>query len=98
MFLKRAMSLLKIDGMRTPFLGELPVCPKAARPKQATLITNLEPVGSAPVAPFMGSHRIFGRAFIWPPVKSVIIVQTVAEVWKVPVGQVCPELIAAVPL
>src|SRR6185295_19350377 len=87
MFLKIARSLLNIEGMRTPFLGLLPIWPSAVGlAKQLVLTTNERPVGSAPVMPFIGSQRMFGRALIWPPVKSVIIVHTVAEVWNVPGG------------
>src|SRR6266496_4793236 len=99
MFLKNARSLLKIDGIRTLFLGILPMTPSAVGgAKQLVLITYFRPVGSAPVAPFIGSQVMLGRALTWPPVKSVIIVQTVAEVWNVPGGQTWPAVIVAVPL
>ena len=65
--------------------------------KQSRLITYAVPVVSDPVAPTFGSHVTTGRAFTVPPVKSVIIVQTVAVVWLVPGGQVCPAVIVAVP-
>src|SRR5882724_10385082 len=97
-FLKKAKSLLKVAGILTEFLGELPICPRAVGgAKHPTLITYLVPVESAPLVPFVGSQIMFGRALTVPPVKSVIIVQRVAEVWIDPGGQVCPELIAAVP-
>src|SRR6185436_13018565 len=54
-------------------------------------------VRSLPLAPLLGSHVIRGLAFTVPPVKSVIMVQTVADVWNVPAGHVCPAVIVAVP-
>ena len=48
--------------------------------KQLRLTTYSRPVASAPLVPFVGSQTITARAFTCPPVKSVIIVQTVAEV------------------
>ena len=53
-------------------------------------------IGSAGALGRIASHDS-ARAFTWPPVKSVIIVQTVAEVWNDPGGQVCPAVIVAVP-
>src|SRR4051812_23500601 len=98
MFLKIATSLLKIAGMRTGFRGMLPIWPKpVALVKQLRLITYASPVLSAPVAPFVGSQVITARALPGPPVKSVIIVHTVAEVWIDPAGKVCPAVIVAVP-
>src|SRR5258706_15851879 len=98
MFLKNARSLLKVDGIRTEFLGKFPICPRAVgKVKQPTLITYFEPVLSTPVAPFVGSHVKNALALTVPPVKSVIIVHTVADVWNVPKGQVCPDVIVAVP-
>ena len=80
-FLKSATSLFRIEGMRTEFRGMFPICPNAVGlVKQAVLITKAEPVRSAPLAPLTGSQMIFGRAFTVAPVKSVIIVQTVADV------------------
>src|ERR1044071_795945 len=98
MFLKKAKSVLKIEGIRTALRGRFPICPSAVgAAKHAVLMTKGVPVGSAPPPPFIGSRRTVGRAWTAPPVKSVIIVQTVAEVWNVPGGQVCPELTVAVP-
>src|SRR5258705_12976915 len=98
MFLKNARSLLKVEGMRTEFRGELPICPSAVGfVRQPVLITNAEPVESDPLVPFDGSQITLGRALTCPPVKSVIIVQTVADVWKVPGGHCCPAVIVAVP-
>src|SRR5882724_2407528 len=98
MFLKNARSLLKIEGKRRLFLGVLPICPKVVgKVKQAVLIRYGDPLLSDPLAPFIGSQVMMGRAFTWPPVKSVIIVQTVADVWREPGGQVCPAVIVTVP-
>src|SRR3982750_3728629 len=88
-FLKNAMSLLKSDGIRTELRGIFPICPNpVALVKQAVLITNAEPVTSAPLASFTGSQIVFERALPVPPVKSVIMVHTVAEVWIEPGGHV----------
>src|SRR5258705_3991000 len=79
-FLKNAKSLLKIAGIRTEFLGEFPTSPRPlGAAKHPTLITYLVPVESSPLPPFVGSHIIFGRPLTLPPVKSVIIVQSVAD-------------------
>jgi hypothetical protein len=97
-FLKSARSLLKIDGNRRLFLGVFPISPKAVgKLKHAVLIKYGDPELSVPLAPFIGSQVMIGRAFTWPPVKSVIIVQIVADVWIEPGGQVCPAVIATVP-
>lgn len=98
-FLKNARSLLKIEGNRILFLGTLPICPSAVGgAKQLTLIIYGVPVESAPLTPSEGSQVSNARAFICPPVKSVIIVQTVGEVCVDPAGQVCPAVMVAVPL
>ena len=98
MFLKNARSLLKTDGIRTEFLGKFPICPKAVgKVKQPTLITYFDPVLSTPLAPFIGSQVRNALALTVPPVKSVIMVHCVTDVWKVPSGQVCPVIIGAVP-
>ena len=85
--------------MRTAFRGILPMSPKrVGLVKQPTLITYFIPAESFPLTPFIGSQVTFGIALTEPPVKSVIIVQTVADVWREPGGQICPAVIVTVPL
>lgn len=80
----------------------LPMVPTAGLEKQFGLNARRVPVGSVPVTFSFGSHRTLGRAFIEPPVKSVIGVQATVSApvaaFKVlapavvPSGQVCPKL------
>ena len=89
-------------GMRTAFLGMLPIWPVAkGLAKQPTLNDRGVPVGSLPKSPCIGSQTTNGRALIPPPVKSVIGVHTcvvaVDEEILEPTGQGCPsEIVAAV--
>src|SRR5215212_6411919 len=72
MFLKNAMSLLKIDGMRNEFRGVLPISPsRVGLAKQLTFTTYGVPVGSEPLMFRIGSQIVFGRALSCPPVISV---------------------------
>src|SRR4029078_1715076 len=98
-FLNMAMSLLKMEGILTLFRGMVPIWPRpVGLVKHPTLITYADPVESKPDAPLAGSQVVFGRAFTVPPVKSVSIVQTVADVRTDPAGQDWPAVIVAVPL
>src|SRR5688572_18761542 len=105
MFLKKARSLLKMEGMRIGLRGMLPICPVAnGFAKQSTLNARGVPVESTPKLPAIGSQTMNGRALIPPPVKSVMGVQTCVPfaafvvVTEEPTGQGWPsETVAAVP-
>src|SRR2546430_16715083 len=85
--------------MRTAFRGILPMSPKrVGLVKQPTLITYFIPAESFPLTPFIGSQSIFGIALPEPPVNSVIIVQTLVDVWSELCGLICPAVIVTVPL
>src|SRR2546430_6659432 len=76
MFLKSAMSLLKDEGLRTKFLVRSPMSPALfGRPKQAGLSAYANPVASLVPTFLFGSQSRTARAFISPPVKSVMPVQ-----------------------
>src|SRR5215207_724553 len=105
MFLKKARSLLKMDGMRIGLRGMLPIWPVAKGfAKHATLKARGVPVESLPKSPFIGSQTINGRALMPPPVKSVIGVQTCVplpafvEDTEEPTGHGCPSEMVAVVL
>jgi hypothetical protein len=70
--------------------------------KHEVLITYGDPVGSTPLAPFIGSQITFGRALISPPVKLVMAVHRIFVLPAIaegsdPGGHVCPALMSAVP-
>src|SRR2546426_9871523 len=95
MFLKSAMSLLTIEGLRTKFLVKLPMSPALfGLPKQAGLSAYANPVASLAPTFLFGSQSRTVRAFMSPPVKSVMPVHehVVVEpgVSKNPGAQGCP--------
>src|SRR5437660_4476526 len=98
MFLKSATSLLKIEGWRIKFLDRLPISPAApGLPKQSGLITYANPVASFEPVFLFGSQRSTGRAFMSPPVKSVMVVDVHVVVdpgvRTNPAAQLCPVAI-----
>src|SRR5436305_1694231 len=98
MFLKSAMSLLKIEGRRIRFRCKPPMLPAVpGLTKQAGLMAYASPVASLSPVFVFGLQVTSGRAAISPPVKSVIVVDVQVVVdpgdKTKPAVQLSPDLI-----
>ena len=61
----------------------LPISKPPGLPKQAGLIAKANPVASLEPTSLFGSQSMTGRAFISPPLKSVIAVEVQVAVFAV---------------
>src|SRR5262249_24792254 len=98
MFLNIARLKLMSPGRRSKFLDALPISPLSAGRERHEALMKTGVPSAAFDAPLFGSQITNGRAFTCPPVKSVMSVHSVAPVWMLPAGQLCPAAIEIVPV